>query len=206
MKLRKLHAFSALFLGIYATFHLANHLAGLVGVEAHIAFMQSLRTIYRQPVVEVSLIAAVLLQIYSGISFVARGWKHRRGFMPWLQAGSGVYLAFFLLNHVGAVLLGRAVFKLDTNFYFAAAGFHVPPFQFFFAPYYFLGVMALFTHLGCALYWRLQTQSRSNRLLAVVLPVSIGAALSVLMVLMVAGALYPIQVPVEYTAPFAALR
>lgn len=206
MTLRKLHAFSGLLLAIYATFHLANHLVGLAGVEAHIAFMQSLRTIYRQPVVEVALIAAVLLQIYSGVTFVVHGWKQRQGFIPWLQAGSGAYLAFFLLNHMGAVLLGRTVFKLDTNFYFAAAGFQVSPFQFFFAPYYFLGVLALFTHLGCALYWQLQAQSHTARLLAVALPTGIGATLSLLIVLMLAGALYPVPVPLEYTAPFGAQR
>lgn len=206
MTLRRLHCFSALFLTAFAALHLANHLVGLAGVEPHIAFTQSLRVVYRQPVVEALLIAAVVLQIYSGTTFVVRGWKQRHGFMPWLQAGSGAYLAFFLLNHVGAVLLGRAVFKLDTNFYFAAAGFQITPFQFFFAPYYFLGVLALFTHLGCALYWHLQTQSRSARLLAVALPVAIGATLSLLIVMMLVGALYPVQVPLEYTAPFGALR
>lgn len=37
--------------------------------------------------------------------------------------------------------------SVDTNFYFAAAGFHVPPNQLLFGPYYFLAVLALFTHL-----------------------------------------------------------
>lgn len=204
MALRRWHAFSALFLTVFAVLHLTNHLSGLAGVEAHIAVMHSLRTVYRLPAIEALLIAAVLFQVYSGITFVVRGWKQRQGFMPWLQAGSGAYLAFFLLNHVAAVLLGRAVFKLDTNFYFAAAGFHVSPFQLFFAPYYFLGVLALFTHLGCALYWHLQTQSRAAHVLAVALPVGVGAALSLLVVMMLAGALYPLQVPLEYTAPFGA--
>lgn len=75
------------------------------------------------------------MQAASGSWLLARRWKQRRGKVAWLQALSGAYLAFFLMVHVGAVLFGRTVLKLDTNFYYAAAGLYVPPFQFFFAPY-----------------------------------------------------------------------
>jgi len=202
MTLRKLHGLSALLIAAYACVHVANHLVGLVGVESHIAFMRAARLVYRLPVTEVLLLLAVAFQIYSGLTFVVRGWKQRQGFMPWLQAGSGAYLVFFFLNHVGAVLFGRTVLHLDTNFYYAAAGFYVAPFQFFFAPYYFLGLLALFTHLGCALYWQLQAKSRSARVLAVVLPSSVGFVVSLLIVLSLAGVFYPVQVPPEYKATY----
>lgn len=202
MTLHKLHGFSALFLTGYAIVHIANHLVGIAGVDAHIAFMQAFRSIYRTPLIEGVLLAAVVFQIYSGLTFVVRGWKRRRGFMPWLQAASGAYLAFFFLNHVGAVLLGRTVLGLDTNFYFAAAGFYVWPFQFFFAPYYFLAVLALFTHLGCAMYWHLHDRSRFARGIAVALPMATGLILSLLIVLMLAGAFYPVEIPSEYRAVF----
>lgn len=205
MTLRKLHGISALLLTAYALVHIANHLAGLGGVEAHIQFMQAFRQIYRLPVVEAVLLVAVVFQIVSGLVFVARGWKQRQGFMPWLQAASGAYLAFFFLNHVGAVLLGRTVLQLDTNFYFAAAGFDVPPFQFFFAPYYFLGVLALFTHLGCALHWHLAGSSPTARALAVALPMGVGAVIALLIVLSLAGILLPVDVPPEYKAPYGVL-
>ena len=125
MSLRRLHALSALLLALFALVHLANHLAGLAGVETHRAVMQALRTVYRQPVVEALLLAVVSFQAVSGLVLVARGWKQRRGRIAWLQAGSGLYLAFFLLNHVGAVLAGRGLLGLDTDFHFAAAGFHI---------------------------------------------------------------------------------
>lgn len=195
MTLRKLHGASALLIAVFACIHIANHLAGLGGVEAHISFMRAARLVYRIPIVEVLLLLAVAFQIYSGSIFVVRGWKQRKGFMPWLQAGSGAYLIFFFLNHVGAVLFGRTVLNLDTTFYFAAAGFHVPPFQYFFAPYCFLGVSALFTHLGCAFYWQFQSQARPARLLAVALPPSVGFVVSLLIVLSLAGVLYPVLVP-----------
>jgi hypothetical protein len=200
--LRKFHGLSALFIAAYACVHIANHLVGLRGVESHIAFMRAARLVYRFPVVEVVLLMAVAFQIYSGLAFVVRGWRQRQGFMPWLQAGSGAYLVFFFLNHVGAVLFGRTVLYLDTNFYYAAAGFYVPPFQFFFVPYYFLAVLAIFTHLGCALYWRLRAKSRPARVLAVVVPSALGLGASLLIVLLLAGAFYPVQVPAEYKATY----
>lgn len=200
MTLRKLHGLSALFIAAYAFIHVINHLVGLNGVESHIAFMRAARIVYRFPVVEAVLLMAIAFQIYSGTAFLIRGWKQRRGLISWMQAGSGAYLAFFFLNHVGAVLFGRAVLHLDTNFYFAAAGFYVPPFQFFFTPYYFLAVLALFTHLGCALYWQLQTESRPVRVLAVALPPAVGSVVSLLIVLMLAGAYFPVQVPAKYKA------
>ncbi len=134
-----------------------------------------------------------------------RGWKQRQGLIPWVQAISGTYLLFFLVVHIGAILFGRAVLNLDTNFYFAAAGFHVAPFQFFFAPYYFLAVVALFTHLGCAAYWQAQARPRFVQVLIVAIPCAIGALVSLLIVLSLAGALFPVQVPAKYKATYAPL-
>jgi hypothetical protein len=202
MTLRKIHGLSALLLAAFAVAHITNHLVGLAGIEAHIEFMRSFRGVYRIPVVETILLAAVAFQIYSGITFAVRGWKQRQGVIPWLQAGSGIYLAFFFLNHVGAVLFGRTVLNLDTNIYYAAAGFYVPPFQLFFAPYYFLGVLALFTHLGCALYRQMRTKSTFACGVAIALPMVVGFVLSLIIVLMLAGAFYPVEIPPGYKATF----
>jgi succinate dehydrogenase/fumarate reductase cytochrome b subunit len=202
MKLRKLHRLSAGVIATYALVHIANHLVALNGVASHIAFMEVARAVYRAGAVEWVLLAAVVVQIATGLATVLRGWRERRGWVPWLQAGSGAYLAFFLLNHVGAVLYGRTL-GLDTNFYYAAAGLHVPPFQFFFAPYYFLAVLALFTHLGCALYWQVQSGSSTARRLAVAVPTTVGAVLSLMIVLAMAGVFYPVDIPENYKATFA---
>ena len=169
MTLRRLHALSAVLIVAFVCLHIANHLAGLAGAAAHIAFMEAARSVYRFRVVELTLLGCVAFQVVSGFTLVVRGWKQRHGFIPWLQAISGAYLSFFLVIHVGAVLFGRGMLNLDTNFYFAAAGFHVAPFQFFFAPYYFLGVVALFTHLGCAAYWHSQSPPLA-RVLVVAIP------------------------------------
>ena len=203
MTLRRFHALSAILIAAFVCLHIANHLVGLSGAAEHIAFMEGARSVYRFPLVEFALLSCVAFQIVSGLTFVVRGWKQRHGLIPWLQAISGAYLSFFLVVHVGAVLFGRAALNLDTNFYFAAAGFHVAPFQFFFAPYYFLAVVALFTHLGCAAYWQAQDRPRIARVLVVAVPSAVGAVASLLIVLSLAGALFPLQVPAEYKATYA---
>jgi succinate dehydrogenase/fumarate reductase cytochrome b subunit len=202
MTLRQLHRMSAIAIAGFASLHIANHLAALASVSAHIAWMDVARLFYRQRVVEALLLLCVLFQVCSGLWLVARGWKQRRGWVAWLQAAAGAYLAFFLVVHVGAVLYGRAALNLDTNFYFAAAGLHVAPFDFFFAPYYFFALLAVFTHLGCAAYLRWPSRLRPARAIALLLPVGAGALISLAIVLCLAGVVRPVDVPGKYLAVY----
>ena len=127
--LHTLHRSSAVIIALFALFHIANHAAAVAGVEAHIQLMDNLRQVYRLPLVEALLIGCVLFQVCSGLYFVIRRFGERHDFFDRLQAISGCYLAFFLLVHVSAVLFGRALLGLDTNFYYAAAGMHVFPYS-----------------------------------------------------------------------------
>ena len=104
------------------------------------------------------------------------------------------------------VLFGRLALNLDTNFHFAAAGLHVAPFQFFFVPYYFLAVAALFTHVACAAYWRYRSRLRVAQILIVAIPSAIGVMVSLLIVLSLAGELYQVEIPAEYKATYAQPR
>ena len=203
MTLRDFHRASAFVIVAYALMHITNHLVSLKSVSAHIAFMEAARAVYRYWAVESVLLFCVAFQIISGLWFVIRGWEARHGLLPWLQAGSGAYLAFFLLIHVSAVLFGRSVLQLDTNFYYAAAGFHVQPYQLFFAPYYFFAVLALFTHLGCAAYWQLEAASRAARVMAVAIPMLVGGTLALLIVMSLAGKIQPVDIPLQYKATYA---
>lgn len=200
-----LHRLSACLLGVFIAGHLLNHLLALGSIDAHLAFMEAFRHVYRLPLVEALLLGCVLFQICSGIFFIKKRWGQRRGFFERLQAISGGYLAFFLLNHVGAVLVGRAFLNLDTNFYFAAAGMHVTPFQYFFIPYYFLAVVAIFSHLACAFYWlsreRLTLSVRNRFGYAIIF---LGIIVSLLVVLALSGSFYPLEIPAEYRATYGA--
>jgi hypothetical protein len=201
LRLRALHRTSAGLIAVFAAVHIANHLASLWGISVHLRVMELARTVYRQPVVEGLLLACVAFQVASGLWFVGSGWRQRAGAVAWAQALSGSYLALFLLVHVGAVLFGRGALGLDTNFYYAAAGLHVAPFHYFFVPYYFLAVVALFTHLGCALYWIGPAPLR-HRGRAVVACALAGAGVALLIVLSLAGQVQPLQVPAPYLSTF----
>lgn len=203
MSLRALHRTSAILITAFACLHLTNHLVSLAGVPIHIAFMKAARSVYRQPVVETLLLACVAFQVASGLWFLVTGWKRRTGAVPWLQAMSGAMLAFFLLVHVSAIMFGRIALQLDTNFYYAAAGFHVSPFQYFFAPYYFFAVLALFTHLGCAAYWQLEGALEARRKAALALAMTVGGAIALLIVLSLAGQLARVEIPGNYKATYA---
>lgn len=199
LRLRGLHRLSAILIGVFLLLHMANHLAGLSGQEAHMTFMAKARAFYRHPAIEIPLIGLLLWQVGSGLRMLVRGWAKRRGAVAWLQAISGGYLAFFLLNHVGAVVAGRTLLGLDTDFRFAAAGFFASPWQWFFAPYYFLGVVSLFVHVGCAVYWNVDWSGRTVLLSGISL---LGAAFATSLVLALSGTLYPVDVPANYLATY----
>ncbi|WP_342721165.1 hypothetical protein [Acidovorax sp. FHTAMBA] len=183
--LRTLHRASAMALALFLGAHVLGHLAGLAGAAAHQAVLEALRSIYRQPVVEGLLLAGVLFQAGSGLALLWRGWRQRKGVVAWAQALSGAYLSLFLMIHVAAVLAARQQ-GVDTNLQFAAAGMHTPPWQWFFGPYYFLAVLALCTHVGCALYWNL---SRSQGAPALAAALLVGLVLAAILVVMLAGGL-----------------
>jgi hypothetical protein len=153
--LRGLHLASGLLIAVFAAAHIGNHLAMFAGQAAHIAVMEALRPFYRNPVAEMLLMLALAFQLGTGLVMIWRMRAQKRAGAARWQAISGAVLALFILNHVGAVWGGRLAMGLDTNYHFAAAGFHAG-YAAFFVPYYFAGVAALFVHAACALAWRVR--------------------------------------------------
>jgi hypothetical protein len=111
----------------FVAVHLANHLLALHSLALHQRGMALLRLGYRHPVVETLLLAAVLFQVGSGMWLLRRKWQRDAPFFERVQLYSGLYLAFFLLVHCGAVLTGRHLQHVDTDFYFAAMGLNTAP-------------------------------------------------------------------------------
>lgn len=143
---KRVHYISGITLSAFIAFHLLNHLFALDGPEKHIAVMDNLRAVYRHPVIETVLLLAVLFQIVTGLRLVYK--RNAQSLAEKIQVYSGLYLSFFLLAHVGAVLSGRYIENLDTNFYYAAAGLNYYPATFIFIPYYFLAVAAISLHVA----------------------------------------------------------
>ena len=145
---KSLHYFSGLTLAFFVGTHLLNHFTSLWGADTHIAFMDTLRPIYRNLFVESLVLMAVAIQIVTGLSMFFAGRKVITGRWGKLQYWSGAYLAIFLLIHLGAVLAGRFLLALDTNFYFGVAGLNTFPFNLFFTPYYGLAILCFFGHVA----------------------------------------------------------
>jgi succinate dehydrogenase/fumarate reductase cytochrome b subunit len=200
--LRTYHFVSAIVLGLFVVLHIANHIVGLAGQDQHVAFMRAVRPLYRNAIVEPLILGLFASQIATGLGMVVRGWRTRRGTVAWMQAGSGLYLAAFVMLHVLAVLSGRISLGLDTDFRFAAAGFHVSGWPWYFWPYYTFALFALFTHIGCAIYWN--TIDRRSRFARIALGtmVAMGAVTGLLVSSALAGVLYPVDIPAAYKATY----
>lgn len=187
---------------LFLILHIGNHLTALGGVSAHIAAMDRLRPVYRNPVAELLLLFACAVQIVTGITRVIAGWRQRRGRTAWLQATTGLYLATFLLIHVGAVLTARSG-GVDTNFHFAAAGLHAPGFIWFFAPYYGLAIFSLFTHAGCAAYWAIHKRGAYKvARMALGGMAALGTFLGFILVATLAGWIVEVSIPPSYLSAF----
>lgn len=148
MKPQKLHYLSGLLLSVFIGLHLFNHFWSIWGIEKHIELMHLLRHFYRSIPIEVLIIGAVCVQIVSGCWLFIHQRKRSQTFFERLQLWSGIYLAFFLTIHLSAVLVGRLVWHLDTNFYFGVAGLNTFPFNLFFVPYYCFAILAFFAHIA----------------------------------------------------------
>jgi succinate dehydrogenase/fumarate reductase cytochrome b subunit len=154
-KLAFAHGMSAAAITTFAVFHLSNHLAGVLGGEAHMAVMRVLRSVYRQPAIEVVLGGCVLFQVASGsVLLVRRTRRSSSGWIEILQNASGAYLMLFFASHVSAVLRARYLEHIDTNWiWLTADNLLTDPWSVRLVPYYFLGVLALAVHGASGLRW-----------------------------------------------------
>ena len=145
--MKKIHYISGTVIGFFVAIHLFNHLCSIFGAEAHIQVMQTLRIWYRNILFESILFVAIGVQIISGLTLFRASYNKAVGFYK-LKIWTGLYLAFFFLVHSTAVIAGRYILQLDTNFYFGVAGLNTFPYNLFFVPYYGLAIMAFFGHIA----------------------------------------------------------
>ncbi len=146
--MKRIHYFSGITIAIFVTLHLFNHLYSLFGAKAHIELMDDLRIVYRNIIAEIILLFAIIIQIISGVKLFLQKRKTVSNFFERLQIWTGLYLATFLVIHLSAVLSGRFILNLDTNFYFGVAGLNTFPLNLFFIPYYGLAIISFFGHIS----------------------------------------------------------
>lgn len=146
---RRYHYLSGLILALFIGVHIFNHLLVLVSEDVHIAFMNMARKVYRNPVVETILLMVVMVQAVTGIILVIKKRKHIISSFDRLHVYSGLYLSYFMIVHVAAVLYGRFVLQLDTNLYFGAGVMASFPAMLVYIPYYALALLSFFIHVAC---------------------------------------------------------
>ncbi len=149
MNIKKIHYLSGITITIFVGLHLFNHVVSIYGAEKHIEMMDSLRLFYRNILVEIILLTAVLIQIISGLKLFRINRKIAISGFEKLHLWSGLYLAIFFVLHLSAVFGGRLFLHLDTNFYFGVAGLNTFPFNLYFIPYYGLAILSFFAHIAC---------------------------------------------------------
>lgn len=157
MQTKQLHYTSGLIITIFITLHLFNHAYSIAGIDAHIQLMKNLRLFYRNIIVETILLMAVVIQIISGLLLFKTNRRKATTCFEKLHIYTGLYLAFFFVIHVGAVLTGRFYLHLDTNFYFGVAGINTFPLNLFFIPYYSLAVIAFGGHIASVHYKKMKS-------------------------------------------------
>lgn len=192
----KLHRWNAMLVGVFITVHLIAHLWGISGASSHQQALEVVRPIYRARLVEPVLLLSILTQIGLGMVLLVRraptstewGWDR-------LQLISGAYLAFFMTVHVTSALVTRTFTGLDTNFWWPASTLDHPSVRFFFYPYYFFAVVAVFCHAAAAVHFR-GYSARTSWFI-----ISAGCILSVLLLAVFGSWSADVQVPAEYLEP-----
>lgn len=196
-----LHRFFGAFLGLFIIVHLGVHVIAFWGPDAHANALGAVQGIYRNRFIEPLLIAAIIAQAIIGGRFAWRRLREpSKKFWQWAQILSGAYLAFFLIIHAGAALMTRHIFNLDTNFYWPAGTLNVNPFYFGFMPYYFLGVVAFFTHVAAAIHFS------TGKIMVPRLIIGMGAAIALFIIAIFSGVFFEIVLPPEYAAYFTNYR
>ena len=133
--------------------HLANHISGIISGADHIQMMKLLRLDYRNAIIEPLLLTLIAFQIMSGFVLVRRKLSHPSDFFGTLQTMTGVYVGFYLLGHMTAAFAARGA-GTDTNWNWLTADdrgllFYLSGFAL--VGHYWVGPIAIITHIGCGL-------------------------------------------------------
>lgn len=196
---RKLHSITGLILALFIASHLLVHLFALAGPDAHNAALKAVQGAYRNPLVEPLLVAALLVQVGLGLRLVFRRWRApNKPFWGKVQIASGLYLAYFIINHTTAALYTRYGGGLETNFWWVSGPLLHPLMRGFFYPYYALAVMAVGAHAGAVLHFRgRERMARAAAVSGFVIAMAYWASFG--------GWLYPVAARADYRAYYDGL-
>jgi hypothetical protein len=161
--------------------------------------MTTLRYFYRNILVESILLLAVAIQIYSGLKLFRLKRQTAKSLFEKLHIWTGLYLAIFFVIHLSAVLAGRLILNLDTNFYFGVAGLNSFPFNLFFIPYYLMAVVSFFGHISAIHNQRMtKTIFGFSPYRQSIILLTIGIGFAVFLICGLTNKFQGYQIPTEY--------
>ncbi|HJT89601.1 MAG TPA: hypothetical protein VJ732_17150 [Bryobacteraceae bacterium] len=189
--LQRVHRISAILLLLFGVAHVANHLAAVDSLQAHVTVQNWMRTVYRQPVIEALIVAAALSQVVTGWLVVSRVRLQRSTRLRNLQVLAGSFLGMFFISHLTGVFSGRFVQHVDTTFSWATGGPHgllTNPRSPSMVPYYSLAVLAFSIHAATAGRWTLAPlMGQPAALKLCYAGIALGAVLTLALLLPMAG-------------------
>jgi hypothetical protein len=153
-RLASAHAVSACaIIVLFIAPHLGNHLTGLWSGHAHIATMRAVRSIYRTDITQPLLLTLIVFQIVSGLTLVSSRLQQQDTLLGTLQTMTGIYVAVFFLGHLTAVFAARHA-GIDTNWNWLTdndRGLLSDLSSLRLVGHYWVGPIAIVTHLACGL-------------------------------------------------------
>ncbi len=151
--LRVAHGVSALALVvIFLALHIANHLVFPAGEGTFNAVMKLFRHVYRNDILQPLVVALFLFQVGTGLFFVWRLTTAPSDRFRTFQIASGVYLAFYLLDHMDSVFIfARTYLGIDTDWAWATGaptGLVKDSWNIRLVPHYWFGAFFVLAHLA----------------------------------------------------------
>jgi succinate dehydrogenase hydrophobic anchor subunit len=107
--LRIAHGISAFIISCFVLIHIFNQTYGLLGPDTYVAVMNAGRGIYSSSLVEPVLVLLMLFQVLSGILLFWRWSALKADFYRVFQLASGLYLAVFILTHLGSMFIYKSI-------------------------------------------------------------------------------------------------
>jgi hypothetical protein len=148
------HGISAgLILLLFVLPHIANHIVGFWSGTAHIELMKAVRYVYRDDIVQPLLLALIGFQILSGTALLRRRLTMPSDFLGTLQTMCGAYIGIYFLAHMTAVFAARYA-GTDTNWNWLTNNdttMLVSLSSLRLIAHYWVGPIAIITHLACGL-------------------------------------------------------
>ena len=133
--------------------HIVNHVAGFWNGPIHIEIMNAVRRVYRDDIVQPILLALIGFQILSGTALARRRMRMPSDFLGTVQTMSGVYVGVYFLAHMTAVFAARYA-GTDTNWTWLTRpndSMLVTLSNLRLIAHYWVGPIAIFTHVACGL-------------------------------------------------------